>query len=526
MLRSLLVFVLVSTGWADQASRLAGQARKAEKRGDDVEAFALYTRAAGLRPLASRYRLESERVRTRAAQGMVALGRLPQALALDPQNDYLRARLAEPQPVAETAPPQSEIDEAEQLAEPIQLRPRTLRRSFALRGHLHAQFEQVFRAYGIEVVFDSEFAAGSPARLELDGVDFREAATALMASAGAFIVPVHERVALVLKDTQQKRNEFEPMMAALLPIPLVMSVEEANEVGRAVQQALDVRRLAVDATRRQVLIRDTVAKVRLARAMYQELSRSRGEVHIQVELLAASSSALSNLGLTVPTTFPISSGSLALAELGRAGRLFGVAIGGGSFQADWRQSETQLLSSFSLRATDGMAASLHIGDKYPIINASFGPVVLNDQIRDLQNSGQYRQPFPSFNFEDLGLVMKLTPRVHDTREISLTIEAEFRLLTGESVNGVPVLSNRKISTAVRLKEGESSIVSGLVVAQSSRSASGLPLIGRFLGPHRWQNDQSELIISITPRLTGLPPADQFPTREFHYGTETRAAPSL
>ena len=77
------------------------------------------------------------------------------------------------------------------------------------------------------------------------------------------------------------------------------------------------------------------------------------------------------------------------------------------------------------------------------------------------------------------------------------------------------------------QEGESSIVSGLAVVQVSRTVSGvaglseIPLIGRLFRHNSWQTDQNELLITITPRLTSLPPAEQFPPQTLGWGTESR-----
>ncbi len=537
---------IAAAGFADEAGTLARKARQAERRGDDLEAFLLYTRAAGLRPSEPKYRLQAERLRPRAAVSLAALGKTSQALALEPDNSYLRDRLDGPKAEDFDSPTEAEIRDAEQPAEPAELRPHPARRDLDLRGDPKSVWERLMRAYGLEAVFDPEYKPGSAVRLRLEQVEFRQAARALMTLTETFLVPVHQRVGLVAKDTQQKRAELEPMMAALLAIPTVMTVEEANEIGRGVQQALDIRRLAVDGTRRQVLVRDTVTKVRLARALYEDLSRRRGEVNIEFELLSVSRSALTDFGLTLPTGFPVTylgtywnspptpvaAGSAPLLGFGSGDTLLGVAIGGANLQASFRRSDAQLLSRFWLRATDGLAASLHIGDKFPIINATFSPIVITDQIRDLDRRGQLLQPFPSFTFEDLGLVLKVTPRVHDSREVSLAIEAEFRLLTGESVNGVPIMSNRKFNSGVRLKEGESSLLAGMLTAQWSRTWTGLaglshiPFFGQLLRKNTWQNDENELLLVVTPRLTGLPPAEQFFSRTYHWGAEARPAPSL
>ncbi|MBI3666432.1 MAG: hypothetical protein HY236_09465, partial [Acidobacteria bacterium] len=104
--------------------------------------------------------------------------------------------------------------------------------------------------------------------------------------------------------------------------------------------------------------------------------------------------------------------------------------------------------------------------------------------------------------------------------------------TGESLNSLPVISTRKFSSAVRVREGESSIISGLAVVQTSRSTSGpaglsqIPMLGRLFRSSTRQLDQDELLLTITPHLTSLPPAEQFPSRAFATGTESRMAPAI
>ena len=129
-------------------------------------------------------------------------------------------------------------------------------------------------------------------------------------------------------------------------------------------------------------------------------------------------------------------------------------------------------------------------------------------------------------------MLKVTPRIHDREEVSLTIEAEFRLLSGASLNGIPVISDRKFNSAVRLKEGETSLVSGLAVAQSALTQSGvaglsqLPFIGSLWRQTTYQIDQSELLIAITPRLTIPPPGEQAAPLAFYFGTELRPVGGL
>jgi general secretion pathway protein D len=158
------------------------------------------------------------------------------------------------------------------------------------------------------------------------------------------------------------------------------------------------------------------------------------------------------------------------------------------------------------------------GEKYPIMTVGyFGNSTGNDQV--------YTPP-PSFNFEDLGLSLKVTPRVHDTHEVTLELEAEYKLLTGASSNGIPVISNRRFANKVRLRFNQAAIVAGLVTKSSTRSYSGfpvleaIPVVGSLLGRTSKSTDDSELLLVLQPRLIDLPPSELV-VKQMWVGSETR-----
>ena len=158
------LLIVASTALAADAGRLARDARRAERRGDDVEAFLLYTRAAGLDPRDARWRLHADRLRPRAAMSLAAMGRREQALSLEPEDGYLRARLTPPVQGADP-PTEAEIRNAEQLAEPIDLAPRRGRRDIDFRGDPRSVWERLMRAWNLEAVFDTDYSAAQQVRL-------------------------------------------------------------------------------------------------------------------------------------------------------------------------------------------------------------------------------------------------------------------------------------------------------------------------------------------------------------------------
>ena len=122
-------------------------------------------------------------------------------------------------------------------------------------------------------------------------------------------------------------------------------------------------------------------------------------------------------------------------------------------------------------------------------------------------------PPPSFTFEDLGFSLKATPHIHGIDEVTLDVEAEFKLLAGTAVNGIPVVANRQIKSTVTLKEGEWAMVAGMMNSSEARTISGIagvatvPLIGRFLRQNNNSNDGAEVMVVIKPRLL-TPPAER------------------
>jgi type II secretory pathway component GspD/PulD (secretin) len=167
---------------------------------------------------------------------------------------------------------------------------------------------------------------------------------------------------------------------------------------------------------------------------------------------------------------------------------------------------------------DGQPASIHVGQKYPITTGSFGGT--------LSLSGSSFTPPPSFTFEDLGLSLKATPHVHGTEEVTLTVEAEFKVLGGTALNGIPVISNRSLKSDVTLKMGEWAVVAGLIDDEDARTIAGIaglagiPVIGPLTRSTTRNTSADQVLILLRPTLLTQPP-DNSLTHVFRMGAEMR-----
>jgi hypothetical protein len=511
LISGLVLAALLVCAGEPSARDLAKRARKAEKQKDFANAYLLYSQAAAKDPAKREYWQRAQALRRRAA---TASNVMPASLAAAP--DRRPAEIGpEPEPVQPAN--QTDIIEARRPQPPVELKSSAPRRDIDLKGDSRTLWEQVARAYGLDVIFDGDYEAGEVQTFRTTGADYREALHALMTATSSFIVPMSETLMLVVKDTEAKRREVENSVALSVPIPEPFALQEAQELGRTVQQIMEIQRFSIDSAQRMAIFRDRVSKARPAQLIFAQLLTARAQVMIEVELMSVGKSTSNALGLNLPTSFPITALQKTMT-LGGSWPGLAVTIGSAMLVARGDRSDVRTLYKASLRALDSQAAQLHVGEKYPIMSVAY--------IGDTGGSQDVFVPPPTFNFEDLGLILKLTPKVHDRNEVTFDVEAEFKLLGAGSLNGIPVISNRRFATQVRLGFDETAIVSGLVTQNDIRTLSGpagllnIPVLGGLLGQTSWTKDDVQLLLTIRPKLLTLPPTEVV-TRPIWTGTESR-----
>ena len=532
MSRALFLLLFASVALAQSAIDLFWQAQESEKKGDLVRAYALYTQASFLEPRNKEYRgrslaLESK-VRSNIKLDLTAKKELDETKSPPDLG-----------PKIETLITDHDLEEVKRLLPPPDLTPAPGRRDFRFELDAQPLWEQVAKTFGLEIVFDGDYGQASarqPIRFQMEQTEAREALHALQLATGSFAIPLGPKLLFVARDTPQKRQEQERTMAIAVPIPEPFTVQEAQELARSVQQVMELQKFAVDGTRRMVFMRGPVSKVKPALALFEDFAMRRAQVVIEIELFELSNSSSLNLGLNLPA-------SSQLVNFG-ATRIFRnflraplryqnyLAFGGGASLIGLGIANAQLFASMSynagttlykgeVRTLDTAPAQLHVGDKYPIITqqyvggtgatgAGFGGI------------GGFAPP-PQIQFQDLGLTIKVTPRIHNADEVSLKLESEFKVLTGQVLNGIPVIANRSYNGEVRLRDGEWAIVAGLLTMNETKSNNGIPWIRDVPGLSDRTREQrmGNTLLVIKPRVVTLPPSETFSTRGIWVGTESR-----
>ena len=500
---------------SDEADSLYRAGLKAERAGDIVRAYLLYAHAAALEPTNANYASRKVAVQTLAEMTS------HETLGNDPYT--------EPAAAGSIAPPDSHdlIDDAPAP----HLEPGLGRKSFDLKGNSRTVFEKVLEAWGLKVIFDKDYQSPLDFSFRISDATFEETLRTLEMASNSFVIAVAPNLAMVARENPQKRQELIPDITVAVPIPSRIAVQEAQEMVTAVQQTFELKRINVDPSRRLVIFRDQESKALAARRLFLELAQMRPQVEVEVEFISLTKQSNLEYGLSLPTSIP-------LVDFGRVWRsvasvpsgltqflTFGggtTLIGLGITSAEAFATLTRDTANTSLRAEmltlDGQAATLHVGTRYPIITQGYYGTATG--------TGTVYTPPPTVSYQDLGLLLKVTPSVEDAGGVSLDVDAEFNVLGPSDPNGQPSIAASKYQGKVRLAADEWAVVAGLVSVNTNVSKNGpiglsnAPLIGRLFAQTNKMDDRTDALLILKPHIVSLVPADSTP-RTIWVGTETR-----
>ncbi len=499
--------------FADPKS-LVWRAQELENEGKITQAWLLYSQASFLDSRQTFAAGKATQLRAKALEGAI----------LKPRDG---AEADEPvQAITD-----GDLREIERLQPPPSLEPKPVKLTLDLRGDAKTIYTRILMHFGIDVIFDGEYDNPALRQIQLEDATFDEAIYIAGLTTGSFVNPIAPKLAMVVRDNDQKRRDQERNVAITLPMPTAISSPEAQELGRAIQQIFELQRVSIDTVRNMILIRDRWSKVKYAQLALEQMLQLRGQVELEVEFFEVNEQSNLSFGFSLPTASQLIplvkrpfltpatvNGYTAAATFGGGATLFGLGITSASLFASMTHAKTQSLYETQLRSLDGLAATVHIGDRYPIITqtTSFGN---SSTTRSLATA-------PTVQFEDLGLTIKITPHLHAGGEVSLEVESEYKVLTGQTNNNIPVIANRKYTGTVRLKKGEWAVAAGLVTHNDSVNRSGLagiaqiPIVGAALSTNGRDRRFGQTLLVIRPRIIGAPPEEK-PARDIFTGPETK-----
>ena len=544
------VLALVLLGLACSGHNVYRQAQLAEQMGEWDDAVLYYLEAVRNNPDNLSYRASLMRAKIEASlkhfrkgqqyheAGVLerALMEYRQAVELDPSNQYaeteLRKVVTELRAVSENGRRPSSLAEMKEKnrgmrAQPPILNPRSqepIDFLFPENTSVVEIYKTVGKAFGINVVTDPKLK-DSKIAIELIQVTAQDALETLMRTAGHFYKVLDEHTILIADDTPQNRRTYEDQVIQTF----FLSNAEVKDVMTMVRSLIGAKNVAANEQLNAIILRDSADKVKVAEQIILSNDKAKAEVVIDVELLQIDTNRMRDLGFNL-------SQNQVTASLDLGGEDVPLRLSDVEFlnQNNWvltvpnfifnfmkSSGYAQTLAQPKLRITEGEKATLTIGDRVPIPTTTFNTSNV---------SGANIVPVTSFQYQDVGIKIELEPRVHHNEEVTLTLRVEVSNISsfvqGSGGQQQPVIGTRTIDSNIRLRDGETNFLAGLIRSDEGLSESGIPglseipVLGRLFKNVRTDRQRSDIVLTLTPHIVRRADITERDILPIWVGTET------
>jgi len=540
-----LFLALMGSACATSAPYRAGW--RAEGLHDYDRAVREYSRALQLSPGNLTYRKSLERARLRAAEEHAGAARLlvgrglykealdeyRLALDLNPSAVSLLAEAREAEARAQAGARAVSLEEIKERAREhglpgLSLGPEAQAPlGLAFRGaSLREAYQALGKAVGVNFVFDPQFQ-DQPITLDLKEIPFDQALTALSSAGRTFYRVTDSHLITIIPDTPAKRREYEQQVVKTF----FLSNADLKETVDLLRIVLGARKVAPLSGSNALTINDAPEKVAAAERIIRIVDKKRAEVVVEVEILEVNRNRLKDYGIEITSSptgggiqgavFPQGASTSLNQNPYTASNLIVTNLPGVIYRLLRTDSSTRLLANPQLRSTEGQTAQAKFGDQVPVPVTVFSPIA---------SGGIAQQPITSFEYRPVGVNIDITPRVHHDGEVTLNLKLEVSsVATPVGVAGVqnlPTFNSRTLNSVIRLANGETSILAGLINDTERTSLTGLPglanipLLGRLFAHNHKEVDETDIVMTLTPRILRRAQLTEEDLKSFSLGTES------
>jgi general secretion pathway protein D len=382
--------------------------------------------------------------------------------------------------------------------------------------NLKQVLEALSRHSGLNFILDKDVPPGISITIFLRQVSVENALDIMLTSNQLKKRILNDTTVMIYPDTEAKQGDNQELVVK----SYFLANSEAKMVMSMLKTILKAKNVYADDKLNLLIIRDTPAMIKLVDRLVATQDVAEPEVMLEVEVLEVQRSRLLNLGIQFPNQLsltPLASNGVTLTlqdlkDLTASG--IGAALPSTVINLQRQVGDTNLLANPRIRTHNREKAVIRIGDRVPVITTtatSTGFVSENVQ------------------YIDVGLKLEVEPTIAPNNEISIKLALEVSSVTKEIISKAGTISyqigGRNASTVLRLKDGETQILGGLITDQDVKAANrvpglgDLPILGRLFSSQKDSSDKTELVLSITPRLIRGLVGPPFVPMEFWSGTE-------
>ncbi len=511
--------------------KMLKQADAARQSGDVQGALDGYARILKLRPSSALARrgLASIELDARTDRLVADSVRLQQDGRLDLARDKVRAALAvNPSflPAKEQQGRLINLEEkandarAEKLAaQSIMNNPVTLQFRDA---NLRMVFEALSRTSGLNLILDRDVRSDLKTTIFVKDAPISDTVDLILLQNQLEKRTVNSNTLFIFPATAAKQKEYQDLQVRTFQV----SNADVKYLQTMLKTVLKLKDISVDERSNTLVMRDTPDAIAVAAKVIAAHDVPDAEVMLEVQVLEVSLDRLQNLGIQLPTSFGLSTpaptgGALTLGVLRglSSSDLVATPLSTGlNFQL--QDTDTNILASPQIRARNKEKAHILIGDRIPTITNTVTPVQSGSGV--VTGSVQY---------QDVGLKLDFEPQVYSDQEVGIRVTLEVssivREISGPNGSLAYQIGTRNAQTAVRLRDGETQIMGGLINAQDRNVAAKipglghLPVVGRIFGNNNTTNNKTEIVMTVTPHILRAPALPDPALLTVYSGTEDK-----
>lgn len=391
---------------------------------------------------------------------------------------------------------------------------------------LKVLFKALQKSSSIKFLFDEAFQSGKVS-VDLENVQFQEALDKILMQTKMFYKIVDEKTVIVIPDTPAKRRQYDELSMRTF----FLSNADPEEMQKMIHSLAGCKVMSVNKSLNTITVRDVPEKIAMVGQLLKIMDKPKAELLIDIEIIEVNKSRLKQYGIELsdynvmeafsPGTY--SSDAETIIRGNRFSRIdssdFVFKVPSFIYKLMQNDSQTKIKAKPQLRVVDKETVKIRLGDKVPIVTTTFVPSM---------GTAVNNQPITSYQMQDVGINIELVPHIHHDGWISMKLEFELTFITSQGSTALPpTIGNRSVETLIRLQDNETSMLAGLLRDTETNSRKGLPVLSdlpvlkHILSSNSREVDQTDIILTITPRIIKFPEISGPDLSNYWVGTEER-----
>jgi general secretion pathway protein D len=366
----------------------------------------------------------------------------------------------------------------------------------------------IFQALGkyaqINILYDEQFR-DIPFTIDLSDMTFKQALNILCLASKNFYRIIDERTVIVVPDQPVKRAQYEVNAIKTFYLSNITAQDIQVTLQQMLRTQFKAPTIIVDKNLNSVTIRDIPESLELADRIIRLWDKPKGEIVIDLEIMEVKRIKLQELGLDLDTHLvglrysgESESGWYDLSQIDFSTQEnFQITIPAVFLKVLESDSDTKVIAQPRLRGVEGEEIIYIVGEEIPVPQTIVAPVAAG---------GVNQVPVTSYVYRNIGIDIIITPKIHQEREVTLEIELKLKSLSGTGFNDLPIFTTREVKNIIRLREGETNLLAGLLNDEERRTVKGIaglksiPVLGSLFSSSEKTIQQTDVIMTITPYI--------------------------